>query len=617
MMVKPSGHSIRSLGGPFSVLSGSVTSFATSYASFQTGLNREGIKRAGGNRRSDDYASTTLEERDEPTDQPLELFHSEDAFRKTCKRNRPQAQCHTTMPPLPPKMDVNPPQQQQRSATEGGGQHSSLCAVFEDRVRKKVGLAVMDGLSRRINLHEYEDLNSFMITLTCLKRYDPTKILLPKVLGGSDSPIEKAITIASSEDGLGLLEQIPRKYYDDVLGEQIYQSSGASFKDEVSLRRCALSALAAVIRYSEFEFEGMLIRDVICITFNPIDNCVLLNRNAIDSLEIFESKGNRNNSTLSSRFRIATTSGRRILSNTLRFPLVDQNEIESRLDVVSYLISEPHVSTMLLSFLIKLTDLEGLVSRFVFRSLKRDKNYLKRSIKSIVQLYQRLSTLSELTCSLRRILNESDNPKGVNEDEIGIRNGKSLIMDLVNDCESEDVVEKLMRVYLDSSICLNEVGGELRMECGKKMSKAEIDNLQLLNVIKQGANSYLDAALVKYVGIYQDVLAYIEDLCSSCPNVNLRCEYSEARGQFLICSNSEFEGLSSQQPALQFTAIQSRGKTTSFSTHTLQSLNASLHDLRVDIYATVHEDLSHIFSVTSDNCELGEVPSTQPSTLKP
>eukprot|EP00915_Cephaloidophora_sp_WS-2016_P000434 GHVH01000555.1.p1 GENE.GHVH01000555.1~~GHVH01000555.1.p1 ORF type:complete len:285 (+),score=32.77 GHVH01000555.1:108-962(+) len=251
MMVKPSGHSIRSLGGPFSVLSGSVTSFATSYASFQTGLNREGIKRAGGNRRSDDYASTTLEERDEPTDQPLELFHSEDAFRKTCKRNRPQAQCHTTMPPLPPKMDVNPPQQQQRSATEGGGQHSSLCAVFEDRVRKKVGLAVMDGLSRRINLHEYEDLNSFMITLTCLKRYDPTKILLPKVLGGSDSPIEKAITIASSEDGLGLLEQIPRKYYDDVLGEQIYQSSGAvkSFSKSTFpeihhlLRECLLNLL--------------------------------------------------------------------------------------------------------------------------------------------------------------------------------------------------------------------------------------------------------------------------------------------------------------------------------------------------------------------------------------
>lgn len=137
------------------------------------------------------------------------------------------------------------------------------------------------------------------------------------------------------------VEEIHRKYFDVNLGEDLL-----AFQDvpgDAVKATCALAALAAVVRFTEFHQEAVILAHNLRIKFLSIKDVMVMNISTAHHLELCSSGGfrkHRSARSLASLFSCRTVSGSNLLTLSLRSPPTSMDTITSRQDCVDFFTSK-------------------------------------------------------------------------------------------------------------------------------------------------------------------------------------------------------------------------------------------------------------------------------------
>ena len=212
----------------------------------------------------------------------------------------------------------------------------------------------------------------------------------------------------------------------------------------LSDRKEATAAAGALLRYlHETQKNGL--EHIMTLRFAENGRTMLLDQNTRRNLELTESlRGDRRKGTLLGLIdRTSTAMGGRLLRSWIEQPLLEEQEINRRLDAVEELVKNRMLGMTLAEELEGVYDMERLMNKVAYRNMNaRDCLALCASLKripgikellgsaasaEIIRLRQELDPMEELTDLLERAIHP-DAPAVITEGGI-IREGYSKILD--------------------------------------------------------------------------------------------------------------------------------------------------------------------------------------------
>ena len=209
-------------------------------------------------------------------------------------------------------------------------------------------------------------------------------------------------------------------------------------------RKEAACAAGALLRYLH-ETQKNSLEHIRTLRFAENGKTMLLDQNTRRNLELTESlRGDRRKGTLLGLLdKTSTAMGGRLLRSWVEQPLLDQKEINQRLDAVAELVSDRILGMTLSEELEGVYDLERLMNKVAYRnvnardclalcaSLKRIPGLRKllenASCSELVRIREELDPLDDMTDLLERAIHP-DAPVVITEGGI-IREGYSAILD--------------------------------------------------------------------------------------------------------------------------------------------------------------------------------------------
>ena len=314
---------------------------------------------------------------------------------------------------------------------------ASICIIDNE-----VGLSWADASTGAFSVSETDKMS----LNERLRSIDPSEILIQQSDGEGDENFLNGMSamVTSLEDWI-----FSTDYAYEQLTEQFKTKNLKGFGIEDLT--VGVKSAGALLHYLEQNHKESL-RHFTTISVHNEDSFMGLDQTTVRNLELFEPmmSGAQQSSLLDVINRTKTAMGSRLLRNWLRSPLTEINDIEKRLEVVSFFFGESNLRDETRERLGNLNDIERLLSRLSSgRALPRDLVALKQSLahipelklllnsvksKEVKALISQSTDLSELTGLIKSALN--DEPPATKTDGGYIRDGYDEELDQLRSISS-------------------------------------------------------------------------------------------------------------------------------------------------------------------------------------
>lgn len=250
-----------------------------------------------------------------------------------------------------------------------------------------IGLSFVDLTNQKLGLAEFLDDSQFTNVESALVALGCKECLLPVESG-------KTMHLKSLHDALdrcGVL--VTERKKSDFKSRDLVQDLGRIIRGSIEPVRdllsgfeYALGALGALLSYVELLADDSNYGNYTIQNYS-LDSYMRLDSAAMRALNVLENKtdANKNFSLFGLMNRTCTAGmGKRLLNRWLKQPLLDVDEINSRLDLVEAFVDDAELRQGLRQQLKRISDLERLM-----HSLKKG----TASLQPVIKLYQVISTL--------------------------------------------------------------------------------------------------------------------------------------------------------------------------------------------------------------------------------
>ena len=274
------------------------------------------------------------------------------------------------------------------------------------------GIAICDISTGDFYASEIKEENNFERLLDEISRYSPSEIIANEMLTGCEEEISKI----KERFDVYISEEPEEKFSEDT--ENIYEQY-ALFDDKGNIvkdlekRLFAVSAINGLIKYIE-DTQKTKLEHINRITIYTITKYMSLDINARRNLELTEKMRDKSKkgTLLWVLDKTSTSMGGRLLRRWISDPLIDENEINERLEAVEELKDNIILRGELLDKLKGVYDMERLAGKIAYGNVNaRELNSLKASsgklpeIKSMIKnskskmlrnLYEELDSLEDI-----------------------------------------------------------------------------------------------------------------------------------------------------------------------------------------------------------------------------
>jgi len=252
--------------------------------------------------------------------------------------------------------------------------------------KKEIGLAALDVSTGNFKVTQFNEEMTGSPLADELQKLDPKEILIPETLMAQPKPWLPSENIflhswddwtySHSEALRNLLNHFKTQSLEGFGCETMHQG---------------ISAAGALIHYLH-ETQKSALEHINSITPFFVHDYMALDQTTVTSLELIQSsEGTRKNSLLSLLDESCTPMGARRIRDWIIKPLVDNEKIKKRLDIVSKFKSLPSNRQETRDFLEKIFDLERLLGKITLSVCNaRDLVSLKNSIGTFPNLYEAL-----------------------------------------------------------------------------------------------------------------------------------------------------------------------------------------------------------------------------------
>ena len=245
-----------------------------------------------------------------------------------------------------------------------------------------IGIGYVDLTKRVLGLAEFLDGSNFTNVESALVALGCKECLYPAESGKSSEM--RSLYDSLSRCGVMLTERKKAEFKTRDLVQdlgRLIKGSIEPVRDLVSSFEFAPCALGALLSYVDLLADESNYGNYTIRRYN-IDSYMRLDYAATRALNVFESKtdANKNFSLFGLMNRTCTAGmGKRLLNMWLKQPLLDVNEINSRLDLVQAFVEDPALRQELRQHLKRISDIERLTNNLEKR---------RAGLQHIVKLYQ-------------------------------------------------------------------------------------------------------------------------------------------------------------------------------------------------------------------------------------
>ncbi|KNH04643.1 hypothetical protein XU18_2549 [Perkinsela sp. CCAP 1560/4] len=484
--------------------------------------------------------------------------------------------------------------QEQISLNDG----PSIVAFIPNKSRC-VGFAKCSLRTMRISLTQFLDDTSFAGTLFQLSAQSVVEAVFPATL--SDSPLI-----------MSLHKQLPdvtfcaiaRKFFHDVQGTCILQSSALVTRIDVLDKYLCLAALAALLRYiadiqhimlspTALHIEYRCREEYLEMSSRTIRALQLVSTACVDSSPFKPACASRKRPSLRTAFSNVSSStytasatrgqpvyrhvpaaqkrqlehlsdfidftctpmGKRFLLGSVVQPLANKHTIQLRQEVVLFFLNNSVPFAALSDALSGIVDLEHLLAFFISLPKKNDMRHAARKITNILCLHDAISRIRDIGSLIRQLFSKE---------------GLVLIDALKLICCPDKITLVLEDVeqFLDSN-WNNE------KNIPGRVGKSGMSNIQHCFALKTGLNSILDATRHQYSEVVNRLVAEAVKLQEEYALPSLRLTHSNSRGYFLMFDASA----QSHAPNDVFLQQTKNGKRIQCTTRNISNWNTQCNDL--------------------------------------
>uniref|UniRef100_A0A0N4ZPP8 DNA_MISMATCH_REPAIR_2 domain-containing protein n=1 Tax=Parastrongyloides trichosuri TaxID=131310 RepID=A0A0N4ZPP8_PARTI len=391
----------------------------------------------------------------------------------------------------------------------------TIIAIYRGRSENscEVGVAYMDIRSSILNLCQFVDTSTFEILKIRLSMLDPLEVLLcdavEEVGSHTDAIIEIVKNVCSDTEVLS----IQKKFFDDAKGITLINnlaSKEISDVDEAMLKKyLCISASYCLIRYIEqiqnvsfaagavqvlyHCLEGRCIIDLqTCKNLNVIKE---LNEKTVGEKSIAFSQTKTLFSTLNT---CLTDGGTKTLRSNLLQPSCNVDVIKKRIDAVEELKINESLLTKIRNHLIRIQNMEYIISLCVQIERKNEKGATKRKIQELINLRKTLTHIASMRNLIIPIKSEiiTDQGKCLYDkrlDEILILISQKIDVDFEDRKSQNSYVQKNFLLYAVKSdenlLSIARNSFEELVSTGIELSEeeiSEIPNCRLMYTTNRG-----------------------------------------------------------------------------------------------------------------------------------
>ena len=302
------------------------------------------------------------------------------------------------------------------------------------KTKETVGLACLDistGTFKTCQMKKTGNLIPSSLIDEALK-LDPREILLPASF--ETDPVHKSLRNAFGSRQITYLEN--RQFHVEDARERLQKKFQTRSLECFGIQDMAasISAAGAIIAYVQ-DTQMQDTQHIFQIIPYDLENFLKIDDRSCKNLELLH-----NIQTLDKRGtlifvldRTVTAMGGRLIKNWIRYPLIDQDLIEQRLDCIQELLGASHIHQLIITHLKSVYDLERLGSKISMgQGNARDLISLKNSLEKLPHLF------SELALFTHPILNGS-----LLENQTQILTGLASLADLIEKAIREDAAHVL------------------------------------------------------------------------------------------------------------------------------------------------------------------------------
>jgi len=435
------------------------------------------------------------------------------------------------------------------------GEPCCIISVIENRARE-VGLACVNLNSFKLSFTQFVDYPTYVNTVSTLFAWDPYEVLLPKT---AENSLLKT-RILQHLKGISI-EYIPRNFYDERHGQELYKNSVLKVNDvETESKYIGLAALSSLIQYLQNTQHIIFYDNCLHITYSHLENLLLIDYSTARTLEIIVSNQGSIKHSLAGCFVCRTIAGFRMLRANLLQPSREHKTITERQKAVKELIECSSLRSEVSSVLSQLPNTELITARLIQKQKSNKLNFAKLQVQNIVAILQSLEaaqcinqTLCSYSFSSREIL---------------------------------EVIESIDDRRIDSLIESFQFFLNLESVKGTSVSKEK-----MLHLVKEGISGLLDISREIHKNILDEVNEYFNQVKYSLNHPGLKLQKNSARKFFL-----QFDSLNQVKEVLgePLIKVSVKSKKVVASTPKLTSLNEKLSSSENDIIALTYEVLEEL-----------------------
>ena len=276
------------------------------------------------------------------------------------------------------------------------------------------GIAICDISTGDFYASEIKEENNFERLLDEISRYSPSEIIANEMLTGCEEEISKI----KERFDVYISEETEEKFSEDT--ENIYEQyalsddKGNIIKD-LEKRLFAVSAINGLIKYIE-DTQKTKLEHINRITIYTITKYMSLDINARRNLELTEKMRDKSKkgTLLWVLDKTSTSMGGRLLRRWISDPLIDENEINERLEAVEELKENIILRGELLDKLKGVYDMERLAGKIAYGNVNaRELNSLKASSSKLPEIKRMIK--DSRSKMLRNLYEELDSLEDIYE----------------------------------------------------------------------------------------------------------------------------------------------------------------------------------------------------------
>ena len=276
------------------------------------------------------------------------------------------------------------------------------------------GIAICDISTGDFYASEIKEENNFERLLDEISRYSPSEIIANEMLTGCEEEISKI----KERFDVYISEETEEKFSEDT--ENIYEQYALSddkgnIVKDLEKRLFAVSAINGLIKYIE-DTQKTKLEHINRITIYTITKYMSLDINARRNLELTEKMGDKSKkgTLLWVLDKTSTSMGGRLLRRWISDPLIDENEINERLEAVEELKENIILRGELLDKLKGVYDMERLAGKIAYGNVNaRELNSLKASSSKLPEIKRMIK--DSRSKMLRNLYEELDSLEDIYE----------------------------------------------------------------------------------------------------------------------------------------------------------------------------------------------------------